>query len=129
MKGAGNRWPALELDAIGTLRGAINYKVWLWLVVERESRRIVAWAPGDRSRATAQRLWQQPPAYWRGPRYWYFTDLRPTCGKAASVFYPAGSTDAVPTHPRQRRYESRGGQQLRLAPAVWHVGAQIELVQ
>ena len=58
-----------------TFVGARKHKVWLWLAVERESRRIVAWVLGDRSRATARRLWQQLPAHWRGPRCWYFTDL------------------------------------------------------
>ena len=33
----------------------------------------VAWVLGNRSRATAQRLWQQLPANWQGPRCWYFT--------------------------------------------------------
>ena len=58
-----------------TFVGRKKRKVWLWLAVERESRRIVAWVLGDRSAATARRLWAQLPAYWRGPRCWYFTDL------------------------------------------------------
>ena len=41
-----------------TFVGTRKHKVWLWLAVERESRRIVAWVLGDRSRATAQRLWR-----------------------------------------------------------------------
>ena len=75
MKGAENRWPALELDAMGELGGARKHTAGPWLAVERESRRIMARAPGDRSRATARRLWQQLPAHWRGPRCWHFTDL------------------------------------------------------
>ena len=35
----------------------------------------MAWVLGERSRATAQRLWDQLPAYWRRQRCWYFTDL------------------------------------------------------
>ena len=46
-----------------TFVGARKHKVWRWLAVERESRRIVAWVLGDRSRATARRLWQQLPAH------------------------------------------------------------------
>ena len=60
---------------MGTFVGRKKRKVWLWLAVERHSRRIVAWVLGDRSAATARRLWQRLPAYWRGPRCWYFTDL------------------------------------------------------
>lgn len=45
-------------------------KVWLWLAVERATRRIVAWVVGDRSARPARRLWLALPR-----RYWYFTDL------------------------------------------------------
>ena len=65
----------LELDEMWTFVGRKKRNVWLWLAVERHSRRIVAWVLGDRSAATARRLWAQLPAYWRGPRCWYFTDL------------------------------------------------------
>ena len=65
----------LELDEMWTFVGRKKRKVWLWLAVERHSRRIVAWVLGDRSAATARRLWTQLPAYWWGLRGWYFTDL------------------------------------------------------
>ena len=65
----------LELDEMWTFVGRKKRKVWLWLAVERHRRRVVAWVLGDRSAATARRLWAQLPAYWRGPRCWYFTDL------------------------------------------------------
>lgn len=55
--------------------GCKKRKVWLWLAVERVSRCIVAWVLGDRSAATAQRLWAALPTRYRGPRCWYFTDL------------------------------------------------------
>ena len=91
-KGAKKRWPALNLDEVWTFLGASKHKVWLWLAVERESRRIVAWVLGDRSRATAWRLWQQLLAYRRGPRCWYLTDL----WESYVGFCPTGSTDAAP---------------------------------
>ena len=65
----------LELDEMWTFVGRKKRKVWLWLAVERHSRRIVAWVLGDRSAATARRLWAQLPGYWRRTRCWYFTDL------------------------------------------------------
>ena len=58
-----------------TFVGRKKCKRWLWLAVERASRRIVAWVLGDRSRATARRLWLALPAHWRVPECWYFTDL------------------------------------------------------
>ena len=57
-----------------TFVGRKKRKVWLWLAVERASRRIVAWVLGRRDAATARRLWQAlPPRYRR--HCWYFTDL------------------------------------------------------
>ncbi len=57
-----------------TFVGQRRRKVWLWLAVERASRRIVAWVLGRRDAATARRLWLAlPPRYRR--HCWYFTDL------------------------------------------------------
>ena len=57
-----------------TFVGQRRRKVWLWLAVERASRRIVAWVLGRRDVATARRLWLAlPPRYRR--HCWYFTDL------------------------------------------------------
>ncbi|WP_375417099.1 IS1 family transposase [uncultured Hymenobacter sp.] len=57
-----------------TFVGSRAHKVWLWLAVERASRRIVAWVLGDRSAQTAQQLWQALPRRYRR-HCWYFTDL------------------------------------------------------
>ncbi|WP_375419392.1 IS1 family transposase [uncultured Hymenobacter sp.] len=46
-KGLRKRWPALELDEMWMYAGTKKRKVWLWLAVERASRRIAAWVPGD----------------------------------------------------------------------------------
>jgi len=59
-----------------TFVGRRRHKVWLWLAVERTSRRLVAWVLGRRDATTARRLWQALPKRYR--RYcWYFTDLFP----------------------------------------------------
>ena len=71
---------------MGTFVGHKKRKLWLWLALERASRRIVAWTLGSRGQASARRLgppprpaasarrlWQQLP--WRYRRHcWYFTD-------------------------------------------------------
>lgn len=68
------KWEALELDEMRSFVGHKKHKVWLWLAVERTSRRIVAWVLGRRDAATARRLWLAlPPGYRR--HCWYFTDL------------------------------------------------------
>ncbi|WP_159452125.1 IS1 family transposase [Hymenobacter roseosalivarius] len=72
-----HEWEALELDEMWTFVGRRKRKVWLWLAVERASRRIVAWVTGRRDAATARRLWQALPRRCRR-HGWYFTDLFPT---------------------------------------------------
>lgn len=68
------RWKALELDEMWTFVGRKKCSVWLWLAVERTSRRIVAWVVGRRDAATARRLWAALPGRYRR-HCWYFTDL------------------------------------------------------
>ncbi|WP_162550097.1 IS1 family transposase [Hymenobacter nivis] len=48
-----------------TFVGRRKRKVWLWLAVERASRRIVAWMLGCRGAATARRLWAALPRPYR----------------------------------------------------------------
>ncbi len=54
--------------------GAKKRKVWLWLAVERTSRRIVAWVLGSRGAATARLLRDALPARYQRHCF-YFTDL------------------------------------------------------
>jgi insertion element IS1 protein InsB len=56
-----------------TFVGRKRRKVWLWLAVERHTRRIVAWVLGTRGTATARRLWRSLPAEYRSGT-WYYTD-------------------------------------------------------
>ncbi|WP_460621835.1 IS1 family transposase [Hymenobacter tenuis] len=37
--------------------GRKRRKIWLWLAIERYTRRIIAWVLGTRSTATARWLW------------------------------------------------------------------------
>lgn len=61
----------LEVDEMWTFVGRRSHKIWLWLAVERPSRRIVAWVLGCRGAATARRLWQALPArYQQHTRYY-----------------------------------------------------------
>lgn len=56
-----------------TFVGRKKRKVWLWLAVERHTRRIVAWVLGSRGAATLRRLWAALPKHYRTGT-WYFTD-------------------------------------------------------
>ena len=40
-------------------------KRWVWVALSRATRQVVAYAMGDRSRATCQRLWAAVPAAYR----------------------------------------------------------------
>jgi len=51
----------LELDAVWRFVGKNDQARWLWMVMCRRTRHIVAFALGDRSKATCLRLWQAIP--------------------------------------------------------------------
>ena len=55
----------LECDEVWSYMGQRRHKVWLWLAMHRDTREIVALQVGDRSRASAQALWQQVPPLYR----------------------------------------------------------------
>jgi IS1 family transposase len=54
----------LEFDEVWSFVLKKTNQRWLWTVLCRRTRQIVAFGIGDRSDATCQRLWEQiPPAY------------------------------------------------------------------
>jgi insertion element IS1 protein InsB len=58
---------ALELDELWSFVLKRANKRWVWIALCRATRQVVAYAVGDRSRVTCQRLWAAVPvAYGRG---------------------------------------------------------------
>ena len=58
---------ALELDELWSFVLKRANKRWVWVALCRATRQVVAYAVGDRSRATCQKLWAAVPvAYRRG---------------------------------------------------------------
>jgi len=55
----------LELDELVSFVAEKFFKRWLWLAMCRRTRQIVAYAIGDRSETTAQKLWQAIPEAYR----------------------------------------------------------------
>jgi IS1 family transposase len=55
----------LECDELWSFVANKKNKVWIWLALDRETREIVGYAVGDRSRETAQKLWESLPAVYR----------------------------------------------------------------
>jgi len=51
----------LELDELWSFVHRKSDKVWVWLALCRQTRQVVAFVTGDRSRATCERLWQAVP--------------------------------------------------------------------
>ena len=51
----------LELDELWSFVYRKSEKVWVWLALCRDTRQVVAFVMGDRSRATCERLWQAIP--------------------------------------------------------------------
>ncbi|MBC8085195.1 MAG: IS1 family transposase [Hymenobacter sp.] len=68
-----SRPQVLELDEMWPFVGQRKRKVWLWLAIERVSRRIVAWVLGCRGAATARALRQVLPAVYQ-QRTTYYTE-------------------------------------------------------
>lgn len=57
--------PILELDELWSFVQNKSNTYWIWLARERQTRRMVGFAIGDRSAQTCHRLWQSLPADYR----------------------------------------------------------------
>ena len=56
--------PILELDELWSFVGSRGQQVWIWVALERQTRRIVGLAFGDRTTETCRKLWESlPPDY------------------------------------------------------------------
>ncbi len=55
----------LELDELWSfvLKKANDF--WIWIALCRQTRQVVAYAVGDRSKQTCQRLWENSPSAYR----------------------------------------------------------------
>lgn len=57
--------PLLELDELWSFVASKDNKIWIWVALERQTRRIVGLAFGDRSSETCRKLWQSLPSSYR----------------------------------------------------------------
>ena len=51
----------IELDELWTFVGSKAHTRWLWIALERSTRRVLAWFVGDRSEQSAFALWDRLP--------------------------------------------------------------------
>ena len=61
----------VELDELATFIRRKEYQIWLWIVLCRHSRKVLAYYVGDRSNASAYHLWQSLPLGVRQEAYMY----------------------------------------------------------
>jgi len=57
--------PVLEMDEIWSYVDSKGNQVWVWIALERQTRKVVGLAFGDRSAVTCRELWQSLPADYR----------------------------------------------------------------
>ena len=63
----------LELDELWSFVLKKAHEVWVWIALCRKTRQVVAYAVGDRSKKTCQRLWETIPDLYRAGHC--FTDF------------------------------------------------------
>src|SRR5437588_9845482 len=85
-----------EVDELWSFVGKKADKQWLWLAFDTETRQVIAFFVGDRSRESARRLWQRIPAAYRERATFYSDDWEAykgvipaerhvVCGKASGL--------------------------------------------
>ena len=69
----------LEADELWSFVSKKENKAWVWMVICRKTRQVIAYVIGDRSAATCQKLWRSiPQAYSDGYCYTDFWDAYQT---------------------------------------------------
>jgi IS1 family transposase/DNA-directed RNA polymerase subunit RPC12/RpoP len=63
-----------EVDELWSFVGRKADKQWLWLAFDKESRQVLAFFVGDRSRRSARELWQRLPVAYRQRATFYSDD-------------------------------------------------------
>jgi IS1 family transposase len=97
----------LELDELVSFVAEKFFKRWLWLAMCRRTRQIVAYAIGDRSETTAQKLWQAIPEGYRDcPIYTDEYDVYP-------LIVPPEQHRAAPKEAHQTNHQERWNNTLR----------------
>jgi insertion element IS1 protein InsB len=55
----------LEADELWSFVFKKNNKIWVWIVLCRKTRQVIAYVIGDRSEATCQKLWDSVPSAYK----------------------------------------------------------------
>ena len=60
-----------EVDDLWSFVGNKGNKQWVWLAIDRETRQIIAFHVGDRSKNSAKQLWEKIPEVYRNKAVFY----------------------------------------------------------
>jgi len=60
-----------EVDELWSFVGNKDNKQWVWLAIDRETRQIIAFHVGDRSKISAKKLWEKVPEVYRSKAVFY----------------------------------------------------------
>jgi len=60
-----------EVDELWSFVGNKGNKQWVWLAIDRETRQIIAFHVGDRSKNSAKQLWEKIPEVYRNKAVFY----------------------------------------------------------
>lgn len=97
----------LEVDELWSFVGQKSNQVWLWTVMCRRTRQIVAFATGDRSQETCRKLWAAIPESYKSCRS--FSDF----WQAYAAIFPAQTHQLVGKETGQTAHMERWNNTLR----------------
>ena len=81
---------------------------WLWLAMDKQTRQIIAFYVGDRSRDSAKRLWANIPAVYRENATFYTDQYAAYLG-----VIPPAQHRSIPKHARKTNHIERFNNTLR----------------
>ncbi len=97
----------LELDELWSFVLKKAHKKWIWIALSRRTRQVVAYAIGDRSQATCEKLWKAIPEAYRTAHC--YSDF----WKAYAAVIPADQHTAVGIRSGQTAHVERFNCTLR----------------
>jgi IS1 family transposase len=117
------RWEALEREEMWTLWASENAsfgkrKLWRWLAVERDARRIVAWGLGSRGTATRARLWRALPRRSRRHTQYFPDAWRAYPQRLPAQAHVVGMSGTRVVEARNGKRRHRGGVLVRRSRSV-----------
>jgi insertion element IS1 protein InsB len=89
----------LEVDELWSFVGCKECQRWLWVVINRRTRQVVAFVIGDRSAQTCRRLWRKLPSAYQACHsysdFWHAYEQLLSTGKHHMVGKETGHTAHV----------------------------------